>query len=159
MIERTLVFVKPDGVQRGLTGAITSRFEQVGLKIVAAKLQKPSEVLAKKHYAEHKDKPFYQMLVDTLVEQPVMVMVLEGVGAIKLVRKLVGATEPAEASPGTIRGDYCQLSYKYVTAHGKAIRNTVHASANKEDAAKEIALWFSPEEIISYTIDSEEHHR
>ncbi len=159
MLEQTLVLVKPDGVQRGLIGAIIGRFERVGLKVVAMELRQPDKALAADHYQEHRDKPFYPMLEKTLLDAPVVAMVLEGVSAIGLVRKLVGATEPSQAAPGTIRGDFCQLTYAYVTVHGEAIRNTVHASANREDAEREIELWFGKNQLLSYTIDSEEHHR
>ncbi len=159
MIERTLVLIKPDGLQRGLVGAITSRFEHVGLKIVAMELRQPDKALVEKHYQEHQGKSFYPMLEETLLVAPVVAMVLEGISAVALVRKLVGATEPAQAAPGTIRGDNCQLSYEYATAHHKAIRNTVHASANREDAEHEVNLWFGKDAFVSYSIDSEEHHR
>ncbi len=159
MIERTLVLIKPDALQRQLVGDIITRFERVGLKIVAMDLRQPEKHLVEKHYEEHHGKPFYPMLEQTLLEAPVVAMVLEGIGAIALVRKLVGATEPATAAPGTIRGDFCQLSYQYVTTHNQVIRNAVHASANLEDAEREVSLWFSKEMFCEYPIAGEDHHR
>ncbi len=159
MIERTLVLIKPDALQRQLVGEIIGRFERVGLKIVAMELRQPDKSLVEKHYQEHHGKDFYPMLEQTLLEAPVVAMVLEGIGAVALVRKLVGATEPAAAAPGTIRGDLCQLSYQYVTAHNQVIRNAVHGSANLEDATREVALWFPSDMFCEYPIAGEEHHR
>lgn len=139
-MERTFVMVKPDGVQRGLIGEIISRLERKGLKIVAMKMLKISEEVAKKHYEEHKSKPFFHSLVSYITSGPVVAMVVEGKNAVKVVRKLVGATNPSEAEPGTIRGDF-----------GLDVgRNVVHASDSLTSAEREINLFFSPEEILSY---------
>ncbi len=139
-MERTFVMVKPDGVQRGLIGEVISRLERKGLKIVAMKMLWISEELAKEHYAEHKEKPFFANLVSYITSGPVVAMVVEGRDAVKVVRKLVGATNPAEADPGTIRGDF-----------GLDIgRNVVHASDSLASAEREIALFFSEDEILSY---------
>ena len=141
-IERTLVFVKPDGVQRALIGEILSRFERMGLKLVGAKLVWMDTDFSRKHYAEHVDKPFYKDMEKFITEGPVMALVLEGRGAISVVRKMVGSTKPEEAIPGTIRGDF---------AHDLGdSRNVVHASANEVDAKREIKLWFKPTELHSY---------
>lgn len=140
-MQRTLVIVKPDGVQRGLTGKILTRFEERGLKIVALKLMQVSRDLAEKHYAVHKGKFFYAGLVDYIGSSPVVVMVLEGHEAINVVRKMVGATRPWEAEAGTIRGDYALMG----------LRNLVHASDAPETAANEIALWFKPDELVTYS--------
>jgi nucleoside-diphosphate kinase len=144
-MERTLVLVKPDGVHRGLVGAIISRMEQKGLKIVAARFTHPDAELVERHYAEHEGKPFYRPLVDFLTSGPVMAMVVEGEGAISVVRTLVGPTDPATAPPGTIRGDL-GLSVS---------RNTVHASDSPASAEREMALWFPDGSILDYERNDE----
>ncbi len=139
-MERTFVMVKPDGVQRGLVGEVVRRLERKGLKIVAMKMLKIDKALAENHYAEHKGKPFFDGLISYITSGPVVAMVVEGKEAIKVVRKLVGATNPVEADPGTIRGDF-----------GLDIgRNVVHASDSAESAKREISLFFSDEEILDY---------
>ncbi len=151
MVERTFVMVKSDGVKRGLIGEILQRFEKVGLKIVGAKLIWVDKDFSKKHYEEHVDKPFYKGLEDYLTSGPVFAFVLEGIGAVSLVRKIVGKTEPASSEPGTIRGDYSHISYSYADAEpGRAIMNLIHASSSIEDAKKEIHLWFSDSELYEY---------
>jgi len=145
MMERTFVMIKPDGVQRRLIGKILQRFEQAGLKIVAMKFLKVSHELAEKHYEVHKGKPFYESLIKYITSGPVVAMVIEGQNAIERVRKMVGATDPQKAEPGTIRGDFCQ----------HIGRNVIHASDGKETAEKEISLWFSEDEIISYSMGDE----
>ncbi len=139
-MERTFVMVKPDGVQRGLVGEVIGRLERKGLKIVAVKMLWIKRELAENHYAEHREKPFFQNLVEYITSSPVVAMVVEGKNAISVVRTLVGATNPAEASPGTIRGDF-----------GLDVgRNVVHASDSPESAEREIKLFFSDDEIMSY---------
>lgn len=140
-MQRTLVIVKPDGVQRGLTGKILARFEERGFKIVALKIMWVPTDLAEAHYAVHKGKFFYQSLVDYITSNPVVVMVLEGHEAIGAVRKMVGATRPWEAEAGTIRGDLALMG----------LRNLIHASDAPETAESEIALWFQPAEVVEYT--------
>lgn len=131
-LERTLVLVKPDGVERGLVGEVISRFERLGLRIVAMRMLKVDEELASRHYAEHVDKPFYPELVSFITSGEVVAMVLEGEKAITLVRKVMGPTNPVDAPPGTIRGDF-----------GVEItRNIVHGSDGPESAVREIALFF-----------------
>ncbi len=144
-MERTLVLVKPDGVQRGLIGVIITRLEQRGLKLVAARfLQVPVE-LAEAHYAIHKGKPFYEGLVSYITSSPVMAMVWEGTNAIAAVRQTMGATRPTEAAPGTIRHDY-----------GLEIeRNLTHASDSVENGAAEVSLWFSSDELVDWSRDVE----
>lgn len=130
--ERTLVLVKPDGVRRGLAGEVISRFERLGLKIAAMRLLLVDEELASRHYAEHTDKPFYPELVTFITSGEVVAMVLEGESAIAAVRKIMGPTDPADAPPGTIRGDF-----------GLEItENIVHGSDGTESAAREVALFF-----------------
>ena len=140
MRERTLVLIKPDGVQRGLIGEIISRFEKRGLKIVAMKLVKPDRELAEKHYAIHRGKPFFEPTVKYIMSSPVVAMVIEGKNVIETVRKMMGKTNPQDADPGTIRGDFAQ----------DISRNIVHGSDSKENAEYEINLWFKPEEIFEY---------
>jgi len=139
-MERTLVIVKPDGVQRGLVGAVISRLEQRGLRLVAIKFVQMSKELASRHYAVHQGKPFYEPLVDYITSGPVVVMVWEANGAIAIVRNTLGSTRPAEAAPGTIRGDW-----------GLEVgRNIVHGSDGAETAAFEIDLFFDPDELVSW---------
>ena len=139
-MERTLVLVKPDGVQRGLIGEVISRFEGTGLKITGLKFVHIPNALAAQHYAEHKGKPFYDGLISFITSSPSVAMVLEGTNAVSNVRKLMGVTSPTEAQPGTIRGDFgLDLG-----------RNIVHGSANVEDAAREVPLFFNEAEITSY---------
>ena len=157
MIERTLVLLKPDAVQRGICGEILSRFEKVGLKIVGMRQFWSDREFAKKHYAEHISKSFYPFLEDMIVMGPVVAIVFEGVEAISLVRKMCGATEPKSALPGTIRGDYAQVSYGHVDKKQIGIKNVIHASANSNDAKKEIKLWFKEEELHSYRTVHEMH--
>jgi nucleoside-diphosphate kinase len=138
--ERTLVLVKPDAVQRLLVGRIITRFEERGLKIVGLKLVWADRELAERHYAVHQGKPFYETLLAFITAGPLVAMVLEGPSAIAVVRKIVGATSPAEAAPGTIRGDLAWAARK----------NLVHASDGPETAAAEVALWFSQDELLLY---------
>lgn len=139
-MEPTLIIVKPDGVQRGLTGEIISRFERRGLKVVAMKMLQVPRELAEEHYAVHKGKPFYEGLVNYIISSPVVVFVLEGKNAVAVARKTIGATNPLNAEPGTIRGDF-----------GLEIgRNLVHGSDSPENAAAEVALWFRPDEIVAH---------
>ena len=142
-MEQTFVAIKPDGVQRGLVGPILTRFEQRGFRILALKMLTVPREMAEKHYAVHQGKFFYESLVSYISSGPVVGMVLEGVEVIKAVRLMVGSTRPYEATPGTIRGDYA------ITG----LRNLIHASDAPETAAAEIALWFKPEEIQSYSRD------
>jgi nucleoside-diphosphate kinase len=132
--------LKPDAVQRCLIGEIISRFEKKGLKIVAMKMIRIDRALAEKHYEEHREKAFFQSLVDYITSAPVVAMVVEGKDAVKIVRTLVGATNPAEALPGTVRGDF-----------GLDIgRNVIHASDSTKSAEREINLFFKPDEILDY---------
>jgi nucleoside-diphosphate kinase len=141
--ERTLVLVKPDGVQRGLVGDIIGRLEQRGLHLVAMKLIRIDRDLAERHYAEHREKPFFSGLVDFITSAPVVAMVWEGPGAVALVRIMMGATDPAAASPGTMRGDYA-------VSIGA---NVVHGSDSVQRAAEEIALYFSAGDLVEWESD------
>jgi nucleoside-diphosphate kinase len=142
-VERTLIIVKPDAVQRGLIGDIINRFERRGLRIVALKFMQISQELAERHYGVHKGKPFYEPLVGYITSAPVVVMVLEGQSAIRVARRTMGATDPAEAAPGTIRADY-----------GVEIgRNLVHGSDGPDTAAFEMSIFFQESEIVSWKRD------
>ena len=131
-LERTLVLVKPDGVRRGLSGEIVARFEARGFKLRGARLTKISRAVAQKHYAEHKERPFFGELVDFITSGPVLAVALEGESAIAAVRTMMGATNPVTAAPGTIRGDFALLMGE----------NIVHGSDSKESAKRELALFF-----------------
>ncbi len=158
-MERSLVIIKPDGVQRGLVGEVITRFEKVGLKIIGMKMVWADAKFAKKHYAAHLQKKFYLALEAMITEGPVVAMVLEGVHAVEIVRKMVGATEPKAALPGTIRGDYAHVSYEYADKKGIAIKNLIHASGDAKEAEIEVKLWFSANELHSYETVFEKHVR
>lgn len=140
-MERTLVLVKPDGVQRGLIGEIIVRLERRGLRLVGAKFMQVSKSLAETHYAIHKEKSFYAGLIAYITAAPVMAMVWEGPNAIAAVRQTMGATRPGEAAPGTIRHDFAL----------EVGRNLTHASDTIENGEKEVALWFKKEELVDWT--------
>lgn len=152
-MERTLVVFKPDAIQRGIVGEIITRFERVGLKMVAMKMLSPDE----EHYFHHyetigkmvsrRGEAQFRVQLAAMQEGPVIATVLEGVGAVKLVRKMVGNTSTADAPPGTIRGDYAHASLDYVNKHNVALPTIVHASGDSDEAQKEIAHWFSQSEI------------
>jgi nucleoside-diphosphate kinase len=139
-VERTLIILKPDAVQRGLVGEIVRRFEQRGLKIVGAKFMLVPRELAARHYAEHEGKPFYEGLVSYITSSPVLVMAIEGKNAVELCRQLIGKTRPHEAAPGTIRGDLAV----------DVGRNLVHGSDAPESAARELSLWFGEDELVTW---------
>lgn len=139
-MERTLVLVKPDGVQRGLIGEVIARLEKRGLKMIGGKFLQVSQELAEQHYAIHKGKPFYDGLVKYITSAPVMAMAWEGPAAVAAVRQTMGATRPTEAAPGTIRHDFALTIG----------RNLTHASDSPENGVKEIELWFRPEELVSW---------
>ena len=157
MMERTLIIIKPDGVERALVGEVISRFEKVGLKVAGMKMMWVDKEFSKKHYAAHIEKPFYKGLEEFITSGPVVAMVLEGLHAAELVRKMVGGTEPKSATPGTIRGDYSHHSYEYTDSKGIAIKNLIHASGTKEEAEQEIGLWFSEKEIFKFSTVHEKH--
>ena len=138
--QRTLLLVKPDGVQRLLVGRVLTRFEERGLKLVGLKLVRVDRALAEQHYAVHREKPFFKGLVDFITSGPLVAAVLEGPNAIPVVRAMNGATRPHEAAPGSIRGDFAV----------ETSQNLVHASDSPETAAAEIALWFKAEELLAY---------
>ena len=144
-MERTYLMVRPDGVQRGLVGEIMSRFEKKGLKLVAAKLMVIPKATAEKHYAEHKDKKFFPSLISYITSGPVFAMVWEGENAVQVCRNIMGKTNPQESAPGTIRGDYCMVTGV----------NIIHGSDSPESAAREIGIFFRPEDLVDYKRDSD----
>jgi nucleoside-diphosphate kinase len=142
-VERTLVLVKPDGVQRGLVGEVISRLERRGLRLIAARFVQVTPELAEKHYAVHQGKPFYEGLIRYITSSPVMAMAWEGPNAVAAVRQTMGATRPTEAAPGTIRHDFALV----------VGRNLTHASDSPENGLQEVALWFKPEEMVEWPRD------
>ena len=144
-MEQTYLMIKPDGVQRGICGEIISRFEKKGLKLIAMKLMVIPKETAEKHYAEHKDKPFFPSLLAYITSGPVFAMVWEGENAVTICRNMMGKTKPLESAPGTIRGDYCLVTGL----------NIIHGSDSPESAAREIGIFFKPEELVEYTKDSD----
>ena len=144
-MERTLVLVKPDGVQRGLIGEVIGRLERRGLRLVAAKFIQVSRDLAETHYAIHKGKPFYEGLIKYITSAPIMAMVWEGPNGIIAVRQTMGATRPTEAAPGSIRHDFAL----------EVGRNLTHASDSVENGEKEVALWFSAAELVVWDRDTD----
>jgi len=139
-MERSLVLIKPDAIQRGLVGTIISRLEKVGLKLVAMKMLHLDKALAQRHYAIHKDKPFFDSLVNYITSAPIIAIIFEGKKAVEVIRQTMGATDPAKAEAGTIRGDF-GLDIEH---------NTIHGSDSTETATEEIKLFFAEDEIFSY---------
>jgi nucleoside-diphosphate kinase len=164
-IQKTLVVFKPDTLQRGLVGEILTRFERVGLKVVATKMLAPD----KDHYYQHyegigqmitrRGETAFDVTLEMMIQGPVIAMVFEGVEAVALVRKLVGTTEPKSAMPGTIRGDFSHMSFGYADDAKKGIPNLIHASGDEEEANKEIAHWFKEDEIYDYEVLHEKFTR
>ena len=159
--ERTLIIIKPDGVQRGIVGEIISRFEKVGLKIVGTKMLQPSQ----EHYFHHyenigkmisrRGQQAFDVTLSMMQDGPVIAFVLEGIEAVALVRKLAGTTEPKSAQPGTIRGDYAHMSFAHADAQKIGIPNIIHASGDPEEAMAEIAHWFAESELFDYEVAHE----
>lgn len=146
VVERSLVLLKPDTVQRGLIGRVIQRIEERGLRLIAAKFIAVNKGLAEEHYAIHKGKPFYDGLIGYITSAPVLAMVWEGPHAIEAIRQTMGSTNPIEASPGSVRHDFgLQIG-----------RNLTHASDGEETAATEIALWFTPEELVQWSRNTDE---
>jgi len=144
-VEKTLVLVKPDGVQRGLIGEVLTRLERRGLRLIGAKFLQVSNDLAETHYAIHKGKPFYESLIKYITSAPVMAMVWEGPNAVTAVRQTMGSTRPTEAAPGSIRHDYAL----------EIGRNLTHASDSPGNGEKEVAMWFSANELVTWARDSD----
>lgn len=155
-MERTLIVFKPDALQRGIVGDVISRFERVGLKFVGFKMMAPDSAHFHAHYEgvggvkSRHGEDIFDVTVFNMMEGPVMAGVLEGIHAVELVRKMVGSTEPGKSLPGTIRGDYAHSNFSFANTRGHTLPNVIHASATKDEADKEIALWFSAPELYSY---------
>ena len=153
-LQRTLILLKPDAIDRGIVGEILTRFERVGAKMVGMKLLVSEKDTAEKHYTEdlakRRGENIRRIMIEMLMSGPFVVLALEGVDIVEVVRKMVGATEPKSALPGTIRGDYAHVSYSYADAKGIGIFNLIHASASPEEAEVELAVWFKPEELVSH---------
>ena len=164
-IQRSFVVCKPDAVQRGIVGEILQRFERVGLQIVGMKMVMPGEDQYKEHYEgigqmiTRRGEQAFRYNVDYMLSGPVIAIVLEGVEAVPLVRKIVGSTEPKAADMGTIRGDFAHMSFGYSDAKQVGVPNLVHASGSPEEAKKEIKLWFTPEELYDYSDLNEKYTR
>ena len=162
-MEKTLIIFKPDAVQRGLVGEILTRFEKVGLKLVALKMLTATDEQLHGHYEgigglmTRKGESIFNNTVSGMQGGPVIAGVLEGVEAVNQVRKMVGPTEPKSAAPGTIRGDYAHMSYGHSDKVQKGLPNLLHASADADEAAKEIAHWFTGAELQSYQTNHEKH--
>lgn len=155
-MEKTLIIFKPDAVMRGIVGEILTRFERAGFKIVAAKMLQPTHEQYEQHYEgigtlrTRKGDEIFDSTLSSMKDGPVIAMVLEGVDAVETVRKMVGGTEPKTALPGTIRGDYAHVSFSQASSIGKGVANIIHASADPEEAKKEIELWFAKTDILEY---------
>ncbi|HXW87482.1 MAG TPA: nucleoside-diphosphate kinase [Streptosporangiaceae bacterium] len=152
-VERTLILLKPDAVARGLVGRIVARFEDCLLKVVASKMVWMDASLTRRHYFDLEERfgpKVYAAMAEFMQSGPVLAFVFEGVEAVACARKLVGATYPDQAQPGTIRGDFAHMSQAYANEHGIAVANLVHASGNVDEAAHEISVWFAKDEIIEY---------
>lgn len=155
-MERTLIILKPDAVKRGIVGEIVTRFEKAGLKIVGTKMLKPDYEQFYHHYegiskmVSRRGKEVFEVTLAMMQEGPVIAMVLEGLGAVPLVRKMVGETEPQKALPGTIRGDYAHMGFSHANDEGIGVPNVIHASGDPAEAKEEIAHWFSENELFDY---------
>ncbi len=164
-VQRTFIIFKPDAVQRGVVGEILSRFERVGLKIVGAKMIAPSKDQYYEHYenigkmVSRRGEKAFKVTLDFMLLGPVIAMVLEGVDAVELVRKMVGATEPKTAAAGTIRGDFSHIGFEYADTAGKSIPNLIHASGDLSDAEQEVSYWFADSELYDYKVMHEKFTR
>lgn len=161
MIERTLILLKPDAVQRGIVGEVLTRFERAGLKVVGMKMLSPT----KEHFEEHYEgisklisrwgQEIFDITLSAMTEAPVIAIALEGVEAVTHVRKMVGTTDPKDSAPGTIRGDYTHVTRSYTNSRGGTLPNIIHASGDQTEAKKELALWFTKDELYDYGLAHE----
>jgi len=153
-LERTLILLKPDAIERGIVGEIITRFEKVGAKLVGLKLLVSEADTASRHYtedlAERRGQHVRDMMINMLTSGPIVAMVWEGVEIVEVARKMVGGTEPKTAAPGTIRGDYAHVSFKHADAHNIGIFNLIHASGSSEEAVVEVGVWFKDEELHAH---------
>ena len=154
-MERSLVLLKPDALDRGIVGEVIHRFERAGIKIVGLKMVMASEETAKRHYTEdlaiRRGVEVRNRMIEMISSGPVIALVLEGIEVVEVVRKLVGTTEPKSAAPGTIRGDFAHVSFKHADEHKMGVFNLIHASGSKEEGGAEVAVWFKPEELVSHS--------
>lgn len=152
--EQSLVILKPDALDRGIVGEIVTRFERVGMKMVGMKLLVSEKDAASQHYTEdlakRRGEHVRTMMIEMLTSGPIVAMVWEGIDVVEVVRKMIGATEPKSAAPGTIRGDYAHISYRFADEKKIGVFNLIHASATPEEAAVEVAIWFKPEELVKH---------
>jgi len=158
-VETTFVALKPDAVKRGLVGEITSVIENAGFKISGMKMVQATDQLLEQHYEEHVDKPFYDGLADYMQEGPIVAIAVEGVHAVKNMRKIVGDTSARDAHPATIRGRYAHMSMEHADDAGTNYKNLIHASEELEDAEKELDIWFSEDELHDYSTAHESEVR
>lgn len=153
-LQRSLILLKPDALDRGITGEIITRFERVGAKIVGLKMLVSEKDTAMKHYtddlAKRRGEVVRQRMIEMITSGPIVAVVLEGIEIVEVARKMVGSTEPKSAAPGTIRGDYAHVSYAYADKKDIGIFNMIHASASPEEAVVEIGVWFKPEELVNH---------
>ncbi len=162
-MERTLIVLKPDTIQRGLVGEIMTRFERVGLKIIASKMLRPDSDHYYHHYENigqmisRRGQQAFDVTLEMMNQGPVIAFVLEGVGAVEVVRKMVGTTEPKSALPGTIRGDFAHVSFSHADTQKKGIPNLIHASGDPKEAKEEISHWFKEGELFDYESVHEVH--
>ncbi len=160
-IEKTLVLLKPDAINRGLVGEILHRFERTGLKIIGLKMVWSDKDTAMKHYTEdlakRRGEKVRELMIKMIMSGPIVAIAIEGIEAVEVVRKMVGATEPKQAAPGTIRGDYAHVSYNYADANEIAVFNLIHASASAEEGTQEISVWFNDFELQDYRPDYIRH--
>jgi len=154
MLQRTLILLKPDALDRGIVGEIITRFERVGAKIIGLKMLLSSKDTAKLHYtddlAKRRGEKVRELMINMLTSGPIVAIALEGVEMVEVARKMVGETEPKSAAPGTIRGDYAHVSFAYADKKNIGVFNLIHASGSPEEAETEIAVWFKPEELVSH---------
>lgn len=154
MIQRTLILLKPDALDRGIVGEILTRFERVGAKLVGMKLLVSEKDTAMKHYTEdlaiRRGEKVRELMISMLTSGPIVALVLEGIEIVEVVRKMVGGTEPKSAAPGTIRGDYAHVSFKYADEKQIGVFNLIHASGSPEEAPIEIDVWFRPDELVEH---------
>ncbi len=152
--QKSLVLIKPDGVRRRLVGQILKRLERVGFKLHGMKLVQPTRAMAEEHYGEHRGKPFYEGIVRYLVSAPVVAMVVGGQKGVGRIRLQIGSTAPAEAAPGTIRGDFAHVPM----GGGFEVCNLIHASSDESAANREIALWFDQAELVEFNTCDDDYH-
>lgn len=154
-MEKSLVLLKPDALDRGIVGEVIHRFERAGIKIIGMKMLVSNEETAKKHYtedlAQRRGEAVRNFMIKMISSGPIIALALEGVEVVEVVRKLVGTTEPKAAAPGTIRGDFAHVSFKHADEHKMGVFNLIHASGSKEEGEAEVSVWFKPEELVSHS--------